>query len=341
MDSLEVLRKLIEVPGVSGYEEPVREAIRRMLPEGINVYVDEIGNLIADLGGGGDTIVLAAHMDELGLVVTHIEDDGLIKFRKLGGIDDRILPSMRVEIHTSKGSIPGVIGVTPPHLQLDRTGDSKVIPWHELYIDIGASSRDEALDMGVRVLDPVTLDKSFTLIGKGAWVAARSIDDRMGCAVLVQLAHAIASGSMDPKHHVILAWTVQEEVGLRGAMALAERVKPSLFVAVDTMSCCLPGITGEAKPGRGPVIRAIDNAYIADRRLVSKLAAIAESRGIPYQIATAGGGTDAAALQRRGVRVLALGAPVKYTHSTVEMLNVQDFKGMIELVKAIVEEPPV
>jgi len=335
----ETLRELILHPGVSGYEDRVRQAIKQMLPEGLNVYEDTLGNLVAESGQGDPTIVIAAHMDELGLVVTHIRDDGLIKFRKIGGIDDRILPSMRVTIHAEGSDIPGVIGLTPPHLQLER-GEQKVIPWHELAIDVGASSSDEVTSMGIRVLDPVTLDKIPTRLG-GGWLAARSIDDRMGCAVLVELAKRISSGAVMPRGRIILAWTVQEEVGIRGAMALAESIRPTLFVAVDTMSCCLPGITGAVKPGQGPVIRAVDNAYIADPKLVKRIEELAKRRGIDYQIATAGGGTDAAALQRKGVRAVALGTPVKYTHSTVEMLNTRDLAGMVELVSSIVENPPI
>ena len=337
----ELLEELIRIPGVSGYEDPVRDRIRELVKGYGMVYEDSVGNLLLDLGGEGETVLLAAHMDELGLVVTHIEDNGLIRFRKIGGIDDRVLPNSRVTIHTDKGDVPGVIGITPPHLQLDRGDQQRVVPWYELGIDVGADSREEAEAMGIRVLDPATLDKTITRLGGGSAIATRAVDDRAGCAVLVELARAISGGEVKPGARIMLAWTVQEEVGLRGAMALADKVRPGLFIAVDTMSCCLPGITGSARLGGGPIIRAVDNAYIAERRLVSRIESLARSRGIEYQVATAGGGTDAGALQRRGVRALALGIPVKYSHSSVEVVKLRDLEATLDLVKALVEEPPI
>ncbi|MEB3860216.1 MAG: M42 family metallopeptidase [Desulfurococcales archaeon] len=332
-----LLEGLIRAPGVSGYEDRVRDHIKGLVGGYGVLREDSLGNLLLDLGGEGETLLFAAHMDELGLVVTNVDEDGMVRFRKIGGIDDRVLPNTRVNIHTATGDVPGVIGLTPPHLQLDR-GDQRVIPWNELAIDVGASSREEAEELGVRVLDPVTLDKAIVRLGRGNLVASRAIDDRAGCAVLVELARAVAEGEVKPRGRLLLAWTVQEEVGLRGAMALAETVRPDLFIAVDTMSCCLPGITGRTRLGGGPTIRAVDNAYIADRKLVSRVESIARSAGIDYQLATAGGGTDAGALQRRGVKVLALGIPVKYSHSSVEVMNLADLRGMADLVKALSEE---
>ncbi len=341
MDNLRgLLEDLIKVPGVSGYEDPIRSHIRSLVEAYGRVYEDNVGNLVLDLGGEGETILLAAHMDELGLVVTHIEEDGMVRFRKIGGIDDRILPNSRVTVHTEKGEVPGVIGITPPHLQLDR-GDQRVVAWHELGIDVGAESREDAEAMGIRVLDPVTLDKNVAWLGGGRTIAARAIDDRSGCAVLVELARAVGEGEVKPRGRLLLAWTVQEEVGLRGAMALAETIRPGLFIAVDTMSCCLPGITGSARLGGGPVIRAVDNAYIAERKLVSRIESLARNRGIDYQVATAGGGTDAGALQRRGVRAIALGIPVKYSHSSVEVMRLRDLEAMVDLAKALAEDPPI
>ncbi|GAB6148598.1 M42 family metallopeptidase [Stetteria hydrogenophila] len=335
----DLLVRLIKLPGVSGYEAPVREAIRGLVSGLGKTWTDSVGNLYLDLGGEGPTILYAAHMDEIGLVVTDITDDGLLRFRKIGGIEDLILPSTQVTVHTSKGDVPGVIGVTPPHLRLERQ-EQQAPQWHQLYIDVGASSRREAEELGVRPLDPVTLDKSPVLLAGSRALAARAVDDRLGCAALVQLARVIAGG-LRVKARVVLAWTVQEEVGLRGALAAARSVGADLAVAVDTMACCRPEVTGPARWGGGPVIRAVDNAYIADPALVSRIRRLAESRGIRVQVATAGGGTDAAAFQRQGVRSIALCAPVKYAHSTVELLNLDDARGLVELLAAVAEEPPV
>ncbi len=342
LEFTELLVELIKTPGVSGYEEPVRKLVGELVADtGGRLWKDAVGNLYLDFGGDGPTIVYAAHMDEIGLVVTDVTDDGLLRFRKIGGIEDRILPSMRVTVHTTAGDVPGVIGVAPPHLSLEQQQAQQVPPWHQLYIDIGASSRKEAEELGVRVMDPVTLDKNPTLMVRGRALASRAIDDRLGCAALVALAWRIADGEVKPRARVVLAWTVQEEVGLRGALVAAQRVDADLAVAVDTMACCRPEVTGPARWGGGPIIRAMDNAYIADPGLVARLKSLAESRGLRVQVAPAGGGTDAAAFQRHGIRSIALTAPVKYTHSTVEMLNLEDARGLLDLLAAVAEELPL
>ena len=336
MDVLDYLRRLVGVPGVSGYEDRVRRVILDLASWFGRPRVDNVGNVVLDMGGRGSKVVLAAHMDELGLVVTDITEEGLLRFRKIGGIDDRVLPSTHVIVHTGKGDLPGVIGITPPHLQLDR--EQRVIPWSELFIDVGASSRGEAEEMGVSVLDPVSFQKPWTTLAGGSLVATRAIDDRMGCAALLKIAEMIHGGEVKPRNRVVLAWTVQEEVGLRGAMALAQSERPSLMIAVDTMACCNPQITGPVKPGKGPVIRALDNAYIGDLRAARRILEVARASGIPVQVATAGGGTDAAAFQRVGVRSLAIGVPVKYTHSTVEVMNVGDYRSLVDLLARALEE---
>ena len=335
----DLLRELVAIPGPSGFEEEVRGHIASRLESlGFEPVVDSVGNLYVEVPGEGGGLLLAAHMDELGLVVTHVEDDGLLRFTKLGGIDDRILPSTRVELLGSRGRIPGVIGLKPPHLQLERGRQPEVVPWHKLAIDIGASSREEALEMGVDVLTPGVLEKPWVELGRGRLVASRAIDDRAGCAALIRLAEAIARGEVRPRSRLILAWTVQEEVGLRGALALARSLRPDVMVAVDTVSCCEPAVTGRLRLGGGAVIRAVDLAYIADRRLVALLESLARERGIPVQKTVAGGGTDAAAFQRAGVRAVALGVPVKYTHSTVEALAKADLEALAALLEALAGE---
>ncbi|MEB3816678.1 MAG: M20/M25/M40 family metallo-hydrolase, partial [Desulfurococcales archaeon] len=233
-----------------------------------------------------------------------------------------------------KGPVEGVIGITPPHLQFER--EPKVIPWHELRIDVGASSREEVEDLGVKPLDPVVFKKHWSILGGGKYLASRGFDDRAGVYVLVELARLVDEGLVRPRNHLILAWTVQEELGLRGALAIASRLRPRYFVAVDTMACCRAEITGPLRPGGGPAIRALDNAYVADRALVARLARLAESKGIPYQIASGGGGTDAAAFQRVGVQSVAIGIPLKYTHSTAEVVSLEDISNTIRLLSALV-----
>ncbi len=332
----EILRKLVNVPGVSGFEDKVRESIRSSIKSYGKTWIDPIGNLVLELGEGEKSILLAAHMDELGLLVTNIDDDGKIRFRKIGGIDDRILPSQHVVIHTSKGDVQGVIGLTPPHLRLEK--ELKVVPWNELYIDVGVDSAEEARELGIEVLDPVTFYKPWSILGKGNIIATRSIDDRFGCAVLVELAHKIYEGSIRPRAKIYLAWTVQEEVGLRGALALAHTLKPNYMIAVDTTTCCNPVITGGLKPGKGPTLRVVDNAGIMNPRIAKYIVNLAREHSIPLQPASAGGGTDMAAFQRVNVYAVSLGVPVKYTHSTTEMINLNDVDMLIKLLSIVIED---
>ncbi len=336
MGFLETLKELVQVPGVSGYEHRVREKIQELVGGLGETWTDTMGNLVLELGEGVDSILLAAHMDELGLLVTHIEKDGTVRFRKIGGIDDRILPSQHVTIHTEGGDVPGVIGMTPPHLQLEK--DLKVVPWNQLYIDVGASSEEEARGLGIDVLDPVTFHKPWSLLNRGKVVSTRAIDDRFGCAVLVELARLIADGKVRPKYKVYLAWTTQEEVGLRGAWALAHRVNPTYMASIDTSTCCNPVITGPLKPGAGPVLRAVDNSAIVDPALGKRIVSVARSHGIPLQVVSVGGGTDAAAFQRVATKAFALGVPVKYTHSTTEYIHVEDVEKLIQLISALLED---
>ncbi len=334
MSVLSTLQKLIQIPGVSGYEAKVRETIRSLIKEE-NVEVDALGNLTVSIGEGDRSILLTAHMDEIGLVVTNIEEDGKIKFRKVGGIDDRVLISQHVTIHSDGGDIPGVIGIAPPHLQLEK--EARVIPWNELYIDVGATSADEVRELGVELLNQVTFYKPWRLLNKGRVLVSRAIDDRLGCSLLVELLNEVKRGRVKPKCRIYFSWTSQEEVGCRGAYALAHRLKPDFVVVVDTTSCCNPVITGPLAPGNGPVIRAIDNSSILDPNLAKDIVALAKSNNIPVQIASAGGGTDIVAFQRINVPSIAIGVAVKYTHSVVEYVRLNDVESLMELLRMFLE----
>lgn len=334
-----LLEDLILIPGAPGYEDRVREYIAEIVSNYGKVEVDRMGNLLLNIGGKGEgRILIAAHMDEISLVVTGIDSSGLLAFRKLGGIDDSILPARHVVVHGARGAVPGVIGAEPPHLRMTRTQQQgQVKPWHELRIDIGADSREEAEEMGVRVLDQVTFKKHISYLGKDRYVSARGLDDRAGCAALVELARLIGGGIVEPKADIILAWTVQEEIGLMGARALARELQPDLFIAVDTSTCCHPALTGNLSLGKGPVLRAIDNVYVAPPRLVRRIYDAVTSRGIPLQMTVAGGGTDAGAFHASGVPSIAISSPAMYTHSLSEKIHLGDYRDWIRSLAAIVE----
>ena len=338
--SIDLLRRLVMVPGPSGWEEPVRRELEGLLQGLGRLEADSYGNLLLHVGGEGPRLVLAAHMDELGLVVTGILENGLLTFQKLGGIADFVLASAHVTVHTEQGPVDGVIGVEPPHIRRVLGGQPQEPKWSEMRIDIGASSRDEALEMGVRPLDPVTFKKHFVLLGKGRYVSTRGLDDRAGVAALVELARLIGEGRVRPRAELVLAWTVQEEVGLKGAMMLAHRLDADYMIAVDTMTCCHPVVSGNTRLGAGPALRLVDSYQLAHRGLAKHLARLAEARGIPYQVTAAGGGTDAGAFQHTGVPSIAVTLPTMYTHSLVEKSHLGDYRDLIRLLAALVEEPP-
>lgn len=338
---ISILKESVMVPGPSGFEGPIRRFIvDRLRSLGLEPRVDEVGNVYVELGSGNSRLVVAAHMDELGLVVTHVGDDGLISFRKLGGIDDRVLPGQHVQLLTENGVVEGVIGITPPHLMIDERERDRVLRWSELRIDVGASSREEAEEMGIKPLTPAVFKKHWSTLAGGKVVATRALDDRVGVSILLELARMAAEGEVRPSQRLVLAWTVQEEVGLRGASYIAQKLEADAMLAVDTMACCLEQITGSARPGGGPVLRALDNQYVAPEPLRRWLLEAASRAGVPLQLATAGGTTDAAAFQRSGIPSVAVGILTRYAHSTAETAHVSDIEAALRLVAEAVSSAP-
>jgi putative aminopeptidase FrvX len=333
------IETLLMVPGVSGFEDKVREAIKSEVSEYAPTSTDSIGNLWATIGGDGQHIILMAHMDELGLLVTKIEQDGSLRFRTLGRIDSRSLTGRVVCVHTSKGVVKGVIGILPPHLMKE----GEIQPSHQdpesLRIDLGCTTREEAEDMGVRLLDPVIIEKTFNLL-RGKILCGRGLDDRFGCAALMELLKRLHKRKLGIK--VTIAWTAQEEVGLRGAQVLCLRQRPDLAIAVDTCSSTdfagVPDNLATIELGKGPAIRQMDNKSIASLPMVALVKRVAEDKGIPLQIGISGGSTDGAAAQQTGAAMVPLSIPVRYTHSPVEMIHLDDLHNLVDLLEAIVLE---
>ncbi len=338
---LELLRELVMVHGVTGYESGIREAIEAKLPAGVEKTVDNLGNLIATIGTGPGAIIFAAHMDELGMVVADIRDDGFIKLKSLGGIDARVMAGRVLRVKTKKGEVRGVVGVKPPHLMSgDRSEMNEVVPFEKMHLDIGADSGDEAREMGIEVLDPVTFDKTFEVLN-GKYVSARGLDDRAGCAMQIMALEALKGRTLKKKK-VHFAFTVQEERGLRGAQLVGHNFEAEYCFAIDTASSGREPSSdrsmGPAVLGGGPALRAIDNRHISDPAFVKEIKAIAEKNGIPIQVIFTGGSTDAAAIEVQGPKSLPIAFPARYTHSPVELACLDDFENGVKLMAAIVEE---
>jgi putative aminopeptidase FrvX len=337
---IELIKELVRIHGISGYETPVRKAIEGKIPQRIEKKVDGMGNLIAAVGSGPDEILFVAHMDELGLVVADIREDGFLKIKSLGGIDPRVMPGRVLRVLTKKGEVKGVVGLKPPHLMADDRKEMKeVIPFEELYLDVGADSAKEATDLGIEVLDPITFDKTFEILNN-KYVSARGLDNRAGCAVLLKALEK--AQTLKLKKKVYFAFSVQEERGLRGAQLVGATFQTQYAFAIDTASSGLVPDSnrslGPAVLGKGPALRAIDNRYIADPAFVKEIKSLAEDKRIPIQVIFTGGSTDAAAIDVQGPKSLPITFPVRYTHSTVEMVSLKDLEYTLDLIMAIIEK---
>lgn len=328
---MELLKRLCDAPGVSGHEEAVREILMDAVgPYADSVHTDHLGNLFMTKGQEkkGPHLMFSAHTDEVGLMVRGIDEEGFIRFIEVGGIDPRVLPAKRVRI--GKEAIPGVVGIKPLHLQ-DVEERKKVIPISDLRIDIGASSNSEA-ERFVDVGDPVWFDT--TLERQGDILKGKAFDDRAGCYMLAELI----------KHEfeipLTFVWTVQEEMGLRGARVATARVRPDIIIALEgTAAGDVPTDKDVARRpylGKGPVITILDRTVVADRRLVELLCRTADSEDIPWQYKRPlVGGTDAgAAVRVKPLHAAVLAIPARYIHSPVALADLKDIMNTMELVKA-------
>ncbi len=337
---LELLEKLIFQPGLSGFESPVGQFIVEQIKPHASVEVDPIGNVSASLGSGFPRMLFASHMDEIGMIVSHIEESGFLRIRKIGLLDDRVLIGRAVEVITPNGKVPGVIGLRPPHLMtsLDDYEKLRLVPtWDEIAIDVGASSREESERLGIQVMDPIIFKKDF-LVLNGNRCSARALDDRFGCAVLIRAVEALAKESLD--REVTFAWTVQEEIGAIGGQALAAQGQWDVMFAVDSYaSADVPGVATHYGPsllGNGPILRLMDHRSISTPRLAKWAMDLARKQDISLQFGPTGGYTDGQHFLAKGIPMLMLGIPVRYMHSPVEMIDLRDLGGLLRLILAII-----
>ena len=332
------LKQLSEAVGVSGHEDEVRQVVIDAITDKVDEYRgDSIGNVIALKKGDGTSdlkVMVAAHMDEVGFMISQIEDSGLLRFFKVGGLDDRILPAKMVWIGDKK--VPGVLGAKPVHLT-ERDERNKAIEYKQLSIDIGASSKAEAEKL-VQRGDYATFAVEFVELDPNGetWrtVRGKAFDDRVGCAVLIELL------TTQFPFDLYAVFTVQEEVGLRGAQVAAFAVDPDLaFVLEGTGANEIPtkkDVSPSTRLGHGPAITLMDRSFVADRRLVRLLIDTAEELNIPYQIKQPGiGGTDAGAIHRtkEGVPSVTVAVPCRYIHSPAAILSLDDFDHTVQLVR--------
>jgi endoglucanase len=340
----DALEKLSNACGVAGREEEVRSLMKRFLkPYVEEVKEDKLGNVIGIKKGkkNAPKVMLAAHMDEIGLLVKTISKKGFIQFAKIGGIDDRILLAQKVIVYTEKGPLHGIIGSKPPHIQKEEER-KKVLTYDELFIDIGAENQEQTKKMGVKIGDPVGFDIKFAKVGKNI-VIGKAFDDRVGCAVMVEAMKRLEKTDCT----IYAVGTVQEEVGLRGATTAAFGIYPDIGIALDvTVAGDMPGVREVEAPiklGKGPSIEIADMGLIAHPKVVRLLIDAAEENKIPYQLeAGLAGSTDAAriSLTREGVPSGVISIPTRYIHSPSSLLSLEDAEKAVKLTVAAVQKIP-
>lgn len=343
-ESLELLRELTEASGVSGYEQEIREIIRRHLQNITVIEQDRLGSIVCCKKGQAETprIMLAGHMDEIGFVVKFITDEGFIKFGTLGGWWGHVMLAQRVVIKTQRGDVPGLIGSKPPHI-LSEEERKKVLEPKDMYIDVGATSGEEVRSLGIRPGDPIIPVFPFIISATGKTYLAKGFDDRVGCGLMIDVIKRLVK-EQHP-NTVYGVGTVQEEVGLRGARTSSWVVEPDVGLTLETsVAGDVPDVKKEeaqAKLGKGPVIVIRDGSMIPNLRLRDLFIHTAEELKIPYQFDSLDrGGTDSGAihLHRRGVPNLVIAVPTRHIHSHAGIIHRDDYDQTLNLVIAVIKK---
>ncbi len=344
MDAIaQLLKELTEAQGIPGYEAPIRAVVRKHLEPLGELSQDKLGSVICRKQGQAESprVMLAAHMDEIGFMVKHITKEGFIKFLPLGGWFDQVLLGQRVIIKTRQGDVVGVIGAKPPHL-LPPDERSKVVTKDKMYIDIGATSKEEVEAAGVRPGDPVIPRADFVPLANGKSYLSKAFDDRVGLAVMIEALRAL-QGQTHP-NTVYAAATVQEEVGVRGASTSVWAVEPDVAIVLESdIAGDVPGITAEqssVKLGKGPTVVIYDRAMIPNLKLRDLLLETAEAEGIPLQLSyIEGGATDGSVIHRfkTGVPTVVLGVAARHIHSHSSIIHRDDFDHAVQLLVAVIQ----
>lgn len=338
------LRAICDAPGVSGFEDAVQGVVSELLESAVDeTWRDRMGNLIGVKRARPDIVsprrlVYAAHVDEIGMMVSHVDDGGFVRFRAIGGLDPRTLPSQRVTVHGTRGdgaALHGVIATQSGWLGTPADHE-RVFPIHELYIDVGLPGAE--VRSLVEVGDVVTFAAGVDALNENVWVG-RNFDDRIGVYCLVEAMRRLEPVGVD----VYAVFTVQEEVGVRGMPTAAHSIRADIAVVIDGS---LPSDTPYARPeerqcalGYGTGIYLMDNRTIGTPQLVRSLIDTCERHGIAYQ-RNLGGGTDASEIQRAGLGAWAttIGAPIRYMHSTAQLCHVDDVEATVALLVAFAGE---
>jgi putative aminopeptidase FrvX len=344
-DIAALLKTFADVHGMSGYEDDVAALLRQELePLTDEVTIDTMGNVIGIRNGQGPTIMVAAHMDEIGAMVSHIDDDGYLKMVPVGGWSDQTILGQRVIIHTRDGkTLLGVVGSRPPHV-MDADERKKLIKIKDMFVDCGATGVANAAELGVEVGSPITIDRDLCRLGND-FVTGKALDNRAGVVMMISALRLLKRKKV--RATIQAVGTVQEEVGLKGARTSAYGLTPDVAIATDvTIPGDNPGVSRSESPvaaGKGPTITIIDAAgrgVISPRPVIKWLRESAEKASIPYQLQVGNGGsTDATAISitKSGIPCSVVSVPTRYIHSPVEVLSLRDLEQGGALIAAAIE----
>ncbi len=343
-DTLKMLKELTDAKGVPGNEKEARDVMRKYIsPYADEVQTDGLGSLIAKKNGKGNgpKIMVAGHLDEVGFMVTRIDEKGFVYFQTLGGWWTQVMLAQRVTIVTSKGDVTGIIGSKPPHV-LTPEARKKPVEMTDIFIDVGAESSEEAKAWGIRPGDMVVPAFEFTVMNNPKMLMAKAWDNRIGCAIAID----VMKNLHDEQHPNIVygTGTVQEEVGLRGAKTAAQSILPDLAFAVDVgIAGDTPGVSVKeamGKLGKGPGIVLYDSSMVGHKGLRDFVTAVADEMQIPYQYDTMPrGGTDSGSIHvaGNGVPALTITIPTRYIHSHAAILHRDDYENTVKLLTEVIK----
>ncbi|WP_370295182.1 M42 family metallopeptidase [Rossellomorea marisflavi] len=344
-ETLTMLKDLTDAKGVPGNEREVRNVMKTYIePFADEITTDNLGSLIAKKTGleNGPKIMVAGHLDEVGFMVTQIDGRGFLRFQTVGGWWSQVMLAQRVTIVTDKGELTGVIGSKPPHI-LPPEARKKPVDIKDMFIDIGASSREEAAEWGVKPGDMVVPYFEFTVMNNEKMLLAKAWDNRIGCAIAID----VLKNLKDAEHPNIVygVGTVQEEVGLRGARTSAAKIEPDIAFGVDVgIAGDTPGISDKeasSKMGDGPQIILYDASMVSHKGLRDAVTSTADELGIPYQYdSIPGGGTDSGSihLTANGVPALSITIATRYIHSHAAMLHRDDYEHTVKLITGVIKK---
>jgi endoglucanase len=339
-----LLKELTETHGVSGHEDRIRKLMARELkPLTNDIQYDKMGSIMGVKKGTADSprVMIIAHMDEIGFMVSEITSDGYIKFLPLGGWWGHVALGQRLKVLTPKGEVIGVVGSKPPHL-LPMEERKKVLEISEMFLDVGVQEKyDIKKKLGIKVGDPIVPDSRFEIMANSKMYLSKAFDNRMACGVVIEVLKKLQKARHP--NTVLGCGSVQEEVGLRGSRTLAHLGDPDVCIVCDVgISQDVPpdGFKKSEKLGAGPGVLALDGSMIPNGALKELVVRTAETKKIPYHLTTmARGGTDGGGvhISRVGVPSIVIGAPVRYIHSHNGILNRTDYDNNIKLITEVVK----